>query len=318
MRLRIEFALSLSLILFCCFEASNGMAASQPSDSTISTAPSVDPNKAPSEFNHHIAGWALMGVGLLVLASQFSDRLKAFRFVLPVLFVLVGLFLAAWSDGEIWPRGNLNWLWLLHHDAEARQHKVYALLLIAIGVLEYFRIRGSLHPLLRSWAFPALAIVGAGMLLIHDHTSGSGAHSPEARAYLVNPALTVDGRPLNQESVSTTTDMHEAEATDHVMMAMNHSGMDHSAMNDAATPIDHSRMAMDTAANSGSHPVHHHAMSESMLLVEREHFWFMILGLGIALFKFISDGKWFQNRIISSIWPAGMMLLGVALAAYRE
>ncbi len=68
--------------------------------------PSVDPNKAPSEFNHHIAGWALIGVGALVLASFLSPNLRALRYVWPALFLLAGLFLALWSDGEIWPRGD--------------------------------------------------------------------------------------------------------------------------------------------------------------------------------------------------------------------
>src|SRR6478752_2717976 len=103
---------------------------------------SVDPNKAPSEFNHHIAGWTLIGVGSLVLASFFSPNLRALRYVWPALFLLAGMFLALWSDGEIWPRGNLNWAWLLHHDQEAGQHKIYALLLIAIAVVEYLRARG--------------------------------------------------------------------------------------------------------------------------------------------------------------------------------
>src|SRR4029077_1422218 len=86
---------------------------------------SVDPNKAPSEFNHHIAGWALIGVGFLVLGPFLSPNLRALRYVWPALFLFAGLFLALWSDGEIWPRGNLNWVWLVHHDQEAGQHKIY-------------------------------------------------------------------------------------------------------------------------------------------------------------------------------------------------
>ena len=74
---------------------------------------SMDPNKAPSEFNHHIAGWALIGVGFLVVASLLFPDLSALRCAWPTLFLLAGLFLALWSDAEIWPRGNLNWAWLL-------------------------------------------------------------------------------------------------------------------------------------------------------------------------------------------------------------
>jgi hypothetical protein len=281
-----------------------------PSSSSTSSSQAVDPNKAPSEFNHHIAGWALIGVGILVLASQLSPRMKALRYVLPLLFVAVGMFLAVWSDGEIWPRGNLNWLWLIHHDAEARQHKIYSLLLIAIGVIEYFRMRGSLPRLWRIWAFPALAVIGAGMLLVHDHTGGSGARSPEAQAYLVNPMLDVDGTPRKASALASTMSMGPGDS------------MDQSAMNHEAMPMDHSQMdhsqMMEAAANAGTHPQHHHEMSASMLMVEREHFWFMIVGIGIALFKFISDGKLLRSPVVGYLWPTCMMVLGCALVVYRE
>jgi hypothetical protein len=234
--------------------------------------------------------------------------MKALSYVLPVLFVGVGVFLAVWSDGEIWPRGNLNWLWLIHHDAEARQHKIYAVLLIAIGVIEYFRMRGTLPRLWRIWAFPALAVIGAGMLLVHDHTGGSGARSPEAQAYLVNPNLDVDGTPRKTSTPASA-------------MSMDHgSSMDHTAMNHDAMPMDHSQMdhsqMVEPAADA--HSQHHHQMSASMLMVEREHFWFMIVGIGIALFKFISDGKLLRSPVVSYLWPACMMVLGCALVVYRE
>src|SRR6201993_2849671 len=145
----------------------------------------VDPNRAPSEFNHHVAGWALIGVGFLVLASFVSPDLRALRYVWPALFLLAGLFLAVWSDAEIWPRGNLSWAWLLHHDQEAGQHKIYALLLIALGLVEYLRLRGSLNRFWRTWTFSILAIAGAAFLLVHDQTATSGATSPEAPPYLL-------------------------------------------------------------------------------------------------------------------------------------
>jgi hypothetical protein len=277
--------------------------------SPVSAAP-VDPNKAPSEFNHHIAGWALIGVGALVLASFVSPNLSALRYVWPALFLFAGLFLALWSDGEIWPRGNLNWAWLLHHDQEAGQHKIYALLLIAIAVVEYLRARGSLNRFWGTWTFCILAIVGASLLLVHDHTAGSGANSPEARAYLVNPAFGPDGKsPAPQVS-----DL--VPATDHSMMDMDHSGMsmDHSDMAHASMPTSDDPVL--TNAPSSGH--HHHNMTPSMMLVAHEHFWFMIVGLGVALFKLISDGKFWRGRFVPYAWPSGMVLLGVLLVFYQE
>src|SRR5215469_10812818 len=283
---------------------------------STSAVGSIDPNKGPSELNHHIAGWALMGVGLLQLVALFSPRMKAHRYIWPALFLSAGLFLALWSDGEIWPRGNLNWAWLLQHDAEARQHKIYSFLLIAIGIVEYVRIRGTMRRLWRTWAFPVLALIGAGMLLIHDHNGGSGARSSEAQAYLVNQALDVDGSPRKSSSlailVSTTHDEHQ------VAHPSSENVMDDSAIYSNSMPMDHLQMEMD-APRAGNIPIsHHHAMTASMLRVEREHMWFMIVGLAIGLFKFISDGEFFRTRVVPYLWPTCMLLLGFMLVFYRE
>lgn len=284
--------------------------------STTATA-SVDPNKGPSELNHHIAGWALIGIGVLQLVALFSPRLKAHRYIWPALFLSAGLFLALWSDGEIWPRGNLNWAWLLQHDAEARQHKVYAVLLIAIGIIEYLRIRGSLPRFWKTWAFPALAVIGACLLLIHDHTAGSGAHSPEAQAYLVNPTLDVDGGPRKPES--TVTAAASADGPHHSMQHSSGDARDGNDMESSSMAMDHSKMMMDVPAEDAVNPAdHHHMMTASMLLVEREHMWFMIVGLAIGLFKFLSDSEFVQSRIVPYMWPSCMTLLGIMLVLYRE
>lgn len=272
--------------------------ASGPDSITVSTptsAASVDPNKAPSEFNHHVAGWALIGVGLLVFVSFLYPNLGGLRYFWPALFLLMGLFLLLWSDAEIWPRGNMSWTWLLHHDHEAGQHKIYALLLVAIGVIEYLRAHGSLHRFWRAWAFPILAIVGAALLLIHDHTASGGANSPEAREYLINPTLGPDGKPPIPQASEPMP------------------GMDHSMMN-----MDYSSMLGKDPDLINTSSGHHHHMTPSMLMVEREHMWFMIVGLGVALFKLVSDGEFWRRRFVLYVWPGGMMLLGVLLVLYRE
>jgi hypothetical protein len=294
--------------------------------SAAGSSPVADPFKESSEFNHHAAGWALIGVGLLVLAGYRLPQIRILPYLWPALFLLAGFFLALWSDGEMWPRGNVAWTWLLHHDAEARQHKIYALLLIAMGTVEYLRARGSLSRFWRAFAFPILAVVGASLLLIHDHTQGSGVHSPEVRAYLVDPARGPDGRPIAASPPDSMPGMdHSNMAMDHSAMdhsAMDHSEMNHSAMNPetadpAAAGMDHSAMP-ESSANTPSPASHHHHMTPSMLLVEREHFWFMIVGLGIAIFKLISDADIWRRSFVQYVWPSGMVLLGVLLVLYRE
>lgn len=266
--------------------------------STPATPIPVDPNKAPSEFNHHVAGWALITVGILVL----TDR-RALRYLSPVLFLSTGVFLAVWSDAEIWPRGNLSWAWLVHHDQEAGQHKIYALLLIAVGIVEYLRVWGFLNRFWRVWGFPSLALVGAALLLVHDHSAGAGATLPEARAYLVNPALDLDGNPPGEQVASLTPGMDES------MMHMDHSGP-------APSPLPTNKD--DSAASTTLSPNHQHQMNSSMLMVKREHFWFMIVGVSIALFKLVSDGSLWRRYIFSRAWRISMVLLGVLLVLYRE
>jgi len=240
-------------------------------------------------------------------------RHKAHGYIWPALFVLAGLFLAFWSDAEIWPRGNLSWWWLFQHDAEARQHKIYSLLLIAMGTVEYVRYRGALPRFWKTWAFPVIAVIGAGMLLIHDHSSGSGVRSPEAQAYLVNPDLDVDGHPrvLNSRTSPATT------AEDHHRL-MHHSVENAAAIESGSMAMNHSQTAMNLSQGGTAPASHHHLMTASMVRVERQHMWFMIVGLAVGLFKFISDSELFRSRIVSSMWPSCIALLGLMLVFYRE
>ena len=313
----LTLALLVSAVVFAYLAVTGPLFAQTGSQLLVSvtTPQPLDSNKGPSEFNHHIAGWALVGVGLLALASLVSSKLRAHQCLWPVLFVLAGVYLALWSDGEIWPRGNLSWAWLLQHDAEARQHKIYSVLLIGIGILEYVRIRGSLRGFWKTWAFPVLAAIGACMLMIHDHTSGSGAHSHEAQAYLVNPALDIDGGPRKSSSFLASA----ASANDqHNMCHSSGGAMDAFPADSASIPMDHSHTSMDASPFSGVLAPHQHFMTASMLRVEREHMSFMIVGLAIGLFKFIADGKFFRNRIVPYVWPSCMLMLGVLLVFYRE
>ncbi len=130
----------------------------------------IDSDKAASELNHHIAGIFLVAIGLSLILSERLKRLQWMRWLPPVLFILAGIFLAAWSDDEIWPRGSLNWMWLLQHDPEARQHKLYALLLVALGCIEAMQLLPKVR---RQWmkaVFLILCAIGGVSLLFHHHS----------------------------------------------------------------------------------------------------------------------------------------------------
>ncbi len=237
----------------------------------------------------------------MVIAGYSSEKLRPLQLVWPFLFVAAGLFLAAWSDAEIWPRGNLSWGFLIHHDLEARQHKIYALLLILIGIIEYLRARGKLSRFWRISAFPLLALLGAVLLLFHNHGATSGASSPEARQYMVSA-----------EVATRTEDSPDS------MAGMHH----HASKSDSSRVGDQSgtsaSMEQMPGHDANNPSAHSHEMSEGMLKVERQHLWFTVVGVAVALFKFMSDGALWRRSLALHVWPGCVTLLGVLLVLYTE
>jgi hypothetical protein len=55
---------------------------------------------------------------------------------------------------------------------EVLQHKVFAVLLLALGIIELQRARGTLQARWSGWIFPLAAATGSVMLLFHDHHAG--------------------------------------------------------------------------------------------------------------------------------------------------
>ena len=285
--------------------------------SNVSTQAStgiVDPDVIDSEWNHHVAGCILIGIALLVLASKRSSKLAFFQAWWPFLFVGAGLYLLAWSDKEIWPRGFLSWTWLIHHDAEARQHKIYGILLLVMGAIEYLRWRGKLTTWWRSWAFPILAAVGACLLLVHDHGGNSGLppgwDNADKAARIAKMARASGRTPL---PVSSTA---QPEAGPAMNMAAQHHDMAH-MMSSPSDP--NGKLTSEVNAAPVPHSGHPgHVMTAEMLHVKAQHLWFTLVGVAIALFKFIDDGNFWRKRFVPYLWPSSMLVLGGLLVLYTE
>jgi hypothetical protein len=262
-----------------------------------------DPNKPASELNHHLVGYALIAIGMLVIAGQSAKRLRTLQYVWPFLFIAAGLFLAAWSDKEMWPRGNLSWTWLIHHDAEARQHKIYAVLLIVMGVIEYLRVNAKLNRFWQTWTFPVLALAGAALLMFHDHTAGSGASSPDARKYVVYWLADRTTKAPVSESPS------DLPPHDHRMMPTSAAHEAHQAQLELA-----GHEGTD-GHNGNGQP---HRMTAAMAKVEHQHLWFALVGVFIVLFKVILDSTIWRRSFVPFLWPSCVAALGMLLALYTE
>ena len=130
-------------------------------------------DKRESEFNHHLAGFFVLLAGLLILAEiTLRDRWPLASLVWPLCFLVSGVFVLVWSDTELWPFGPQSWYYGLRHNPEVLQHKVFAILLLALAAIEMLRLRGALRASWSGWVFPVLAMVGSAMLLFHDHHAG--------------------------------------------------------------------------------------------------------------------------------------------------
>lgn len=135
--------------------------------------------KAYSEFNHHLAGWSVILIGLSeMLGSKKSPFLGRARFLLPLSMLGAGGYLLVWSDHDAWPIGPRSFAeTFVSSDWETTQHKIYAILLVGVGSIELVRRLGRIG--LAAWAvpLPAFAIVGGVMLFLHNHGPHPSAHT---------------------------------------------------------------------------------------------------------------------------------------------
>jgi copper resistance protein D len=140
-------------------------------------------DKRESEFNHHLAGFFLVLAGILIFTETlFRDRNRALiaRYAWPVCFLLSGLFVLVFSDTELWPFGSKPWMQGMMTNHEVMQHKTFAVLLLALGAIEFARARQTLTAAWSAWVFPVFAVIGSVLLLFHSHDAGM--HGPDHMA----------------------------------------------------------------------------------------------------------------------------------------
>jgi copper resistance protein D len=136
-------------------------------------------DKKESEFNHHLAGLLVAIAGVFILAEGWlAKRWPGARYVWPMCFVAAGLFLLVFSDTEIWPFGPQSPWYAITHNLEDLQHKTFAVILLALGYVEFQRARGKWKSPWAAWFFPAVAFAGAILLLFHIH--GGDMQAPGA------------------------------------------------------------------------------------------------------------------------------------------
>lgn len=128
-------------------------------------------DKKESEFNHRFAGIFVIVAGIFILSEGYlAKRWPLARYVWPMCFLAVGLFLLVFSDTEIWPFGPQTPWYAITHNREDLQHKTFSIILLAIGCVELLRVQGRFKAHWATWFFPAVGVAGAILLLFHAHS----------------------------------------------------------------------------------------------------------------------------------------------------
>lgn len=127
-------------------------------------------DKRESEFNHRLAGFFVVVAGVFIFWETYlAKRWLLVRYAWPMCFIFTGLFVLVFSDTEIWPFGPQTPWYALTHNTEDLQHKIFSVILLAIGYVELQRARGKLRSPWATWVFPVAGGTGAIMLLFHVH-----------------------------------------------------------------------------------------------------------------------------------------------------
>jgi putative copper resistance protein D len=155
----------------------NMTAPATPEDPAVAAKRLAD--KRESEFNHHLAGLFVAVAGILILAEgPLAKRWPLVHYVWPMCFFAAGLFLLVFSDTEIWPFGPYSPWYAITHNIEDLQHKTFAVILLALGYVEFQRATGRWKSPWAAWFFPLVGVSGAILLLFHVH--GGDMHAPHA------------------------------------------------------------------------------------------------------------------------------------------
>jgi hypothetical protein len=290
------------------------------SPATSAAASGIDPDKPSSEMNHHIAGIFLIAIGLSVIWSK-NDRSRAWlRWLPPILFIGAGLFLAAWSDDEIWPRGNLSWLWLLRHDAEARQHKLYALLLIVFGLVEYVQSNPRLRKPWLNMVFPVLCVMGGASLFLHHHSgmAMASANSMDHSGHMDHSVHHVSAARDMNTNCQSASETAPVNPQGHHHDVAEHGGAEHGGAKPGAAELSPCPSTTVEADSSSIAQGHSHALMGSGANIQRQHAWFAIVGFCVALFKFLHDVARPPVRVPYSLWANSVIVLGILLLIYVE
>jgi putative copper resistance protein D len=135
--------------------------------------PEVDGERTPdaylwSNFSHNVSGLILLGMSLYALAGFAAGGNWGRHWPLGFVALAVFIFLRASANEGTWPFGTAP---LAGVGTEGIQHRMAAVLVLAIGLVEWRARAGRRPDGPLAYVFPVLGAAGGVLLLAHSHTA---------------------------------------------------------------------------------------------------------------------------------------------------
>lgn len=119
-----------------------------------------------SEYNHNWSGVFVCAIGVLALLARWPRFAWARHW--PMVFVVLGVFIAIRADPESWPLGTIGFFEAFREPGVV-QHRLMTLLVIVFGLFEW-RVRvGGLATTRAMYVFPLTNVLGGILMLTHSH-----------------------------------------------------------------------------------------------------------------------------------------------------
>lgn len=142
-----------------------------------------------SIFNHRGAGFFVLLWGLTAfIAGLQYPRKTWFNYVPPMTLFGLAEFLILRNDPKVWPGGPIGF-WVSFQDPSVVDHRIFVLLVIALGLVELLRAADRLPKLLQIYALPALALFGAVFLFFHKHGGLAAQQMMQNTSMARSPAM---------------------------------------------------------------------------------------------------------------------------------
>jgi len=120
------------------------------------------------EFNHHVGGVIVLVLAALTLIEVLENSVaKAIRLAWPVCLIVIGFYNVILSDRFAWPIEPSTLVENLS-DPEVLQHKILAVMVLALGFIELLRRLQLVTSTMWLYLFYGLALLNGGILLAHD------------------------------------------------------------------------------------------------------------------------------------------------------